>query len=112
MFTAESQAATSVKPYLTSLDPTAVTFRSSEVTITLVHSAVCESKGGSSSSTQQISAEPEPQRVWKEEEELAVVSSLYIYIRKGREFMTLRFSLKSSCTVCQPLVYSVYRILF
>lgn len=31
-----------------------------------------------------------------EEEEVAVVSLLEIYIRKGREFMTLRFLLKSS----------------
>lgn len=56
-------------------DPTAVALRSSEVT-TLVHNAVRKSKCESCSSTQ-ISAEPEPQRVWKEEkEEVVVVGSL------------------------------------
>lgn len=68
------QAASLKKPYLTS-PPSAVTLRSSEV-ITLVHNAVCKSKSGSCWSTQQISAEPQPQRVWKEEEEVAAVSSL------------------------------------
>lgn len=72
----ESQAAPLKKPYFSSVDQTAVTFSCSEV-ITLVHNAVCKSKSGGCASTQQISAEPEPQRVWKEEEEeVAVVSSL------------------------------------
>lgn len=57
-------------------DPTAVALRSSEVT-TVVHNAVRKSKCESCSSTQRISAEPEPQRVWKEEkEEVVVVGSL------------------------------------
>lgn len=71
LFTAESRAAP-LKPQ----DQTAVTFRSREV-MTLVHNAVCKSKSESCSSTQQISAEPDPQRVWKkEEEEVTVVSWL------------------------------------
>lgn len=71
LFTAESRAAPLKKP----LDQTAVTFRSREV-MTLVHNAVCKSKSESCASTQQISTEPEPQRVWKEEEEVTVVSWL------------------------------------
>lgn len=45
---------------------TAVTFRCSEVII-LVHKAAYESKSGNCSGTQADSAEPEPQRVWKEQ---------------------------------------------
>ena len=64
---------------------------------TLVLKAVCKSKSGSSSNSQHISAQPEPQRVWREEEEeedeegeegeeeeVAVVNLLLIYIRKGK----------------------------